>query len=223
MGWLTRKFGLSLDNLISAEVVTADGQVRRASAADERPALFWAIRGGGGNFGVITSFEFQLHDLDPTVQLGLFFWGLDQGEEALRLAREWPPACRRDQRHDRRTECAAGPVRAAGASLLAGLRAHPDRIRVRRGHATPSRRRREQIRNRLPPLFDLVTPMPYVELQQMLDEANAWGSHGYEKGTYLEDLTDAVIDVLTKHVAAQDLADVNGAALPSRRRLQPGR
>jgi hypothetical protein len=87
MGWLTRKFGLSIDNLVSAEVVTADGRVLRASA-DDNPALFWAIRGGGGNFGVVTSFEFQLHEVDPTVQFGLFFWGLDQGPEALRLARE---------------------------------------------------------------------------------------------------------------------------------------
>jgi FAD/FMN-containing dehydrogenase len=87
MGWLTREFGLSIDNLVSAEVVTAAGQVLRA-AADENPDLFWAIRGGGGNFGVVTSFEFQLHKIDPMVQFGLFFWGLDQGAEALRLARE---------------------------------------------------------------------------------------------------------------------------------------
>ena len=73
MGWLTRKFGLSIDNLVSAEVVTADGQVRRASAG-EHPDLFWAIRGGGGNFGVVTSFEFALHEVDPMVQFGLFFW-----------------------------------------------------------------------------------------------------------------------------------------------------
>jgi FAD/FMN-containing dehydrogenase len=71
-GWLTRKFGLSIDNLVSAEVVTADGQVRRASAS-EHPDPFWAIR-GGGNFGVVTSFEFTLHEVGPIVQVGLFFW-----------------------------------------------------------------------------------------------------------------------------------------------------
>src|SRR5215469_4103811 len=87
MGWLTRKFGLSIDNLISAEVVTADGRVLRA-AADEHPDLFWAIRGGGGNFGVVTNFEFQLHEVGPEVRFALFFWGLDQGAEALRLARD---------------------------------------------------------------------------------------------------------------------------------------
>jgi FAD/FMN-containing dehydrogenase len=76
MGWLTRKFGLTIDNLLSAEIVTADGQVQRATP-DQHPDLFWAIRGGGGNFGVVTSFELQLHEVDPLVQFGLFFWSLD--------------------------------------------------------------------------------------------------------------------------------------------------
>ena len=87
MGWLTRKFGLSIDNLVSAEVVTADGQVRRPCAG-EHPDLFWAIRGGGGNFGVVTAFEFALLQVDPIVRFGLFFWPLDQGAQALRLTRE---------------------------------------------------------------------------------------------------------------------------------------
>ena len=94
MGWLTRKHGLSIDNLVSAEVVTADGEVVRA-AGDEHPDLFWALRGGGGNFGVVTSFEFELHEVGPMVQFGLFFWGLDQGPQALRLAGESPRRCRR--------------------------------------------------------------------------------------------------------------------------------
>src|SRR5262249_53733474 len=87
MGWLSRKFGLTIDNLVAAEVVTADGRVLRV-ASDEHPELFWAIRVGGGNFGVVTSFEFRLHEIDPMIQFGLFFWGLDQGTDALRLARE---------------------------------------------------------------------------------------------------------------------------------------
>ena len=86
MGWLTRKFGLSIDNLVSAEVVTADGRVLRASAG-EHPDLFWAIRGGGGNFGVVTSFEFALHELDPIVQFGRLL-APGPGARALRLARE---------------------------------------------------------------------------------------------------------------------------------------
>jgi FAD/FMN-containing dehydrogenase len=72
---------------VGAEVVTADGRILQA-AADEHPDLFWALRGGGGNLGVVTSFEFGLHEVDPMVQFGMFFWGLDQGRAALRLARE---------------------------------------------------------------------------------------------------------------------------------------
>src|SRR4051794_9096665 len=88
MGWLTRKAGLSCDNLVSVELVTADGQILTASA-DEHPDLFWAVRGGGGNFGVVTTFEFALHEVGPLVNLGMFFWTVDKGTDALRFARDF--------------------------------------------------------------------------------------------------------------------------------------
>ena len=91
IGWLTKLAGLSCDNLVGVEVVTADSRILHASA-DEHPELFWAVRGGGGNFGVVTSFEFALHDVGPMVNLGLFFWGLDVGTEALRLSRDFLPS-----------------------------------------------------------------------------------------------------------------------------------
>jgi Berberine and berberine like len=87
MGWLTRTAGLTIDNLVSAEVVLADGAIVRA-AADEEPDLFWALRGGGGNFGVVTEFEFRCHAVGPMIQFGMFFWGLDQGVEAMRFMRD---------------------------------------------------------------------------------------------------------------------------------------
>ena len=196
MGWLTRKYGLSIDNLVSAEVVTADGRVLRASA-DEHPDLFWAIRGGGGNFGVVTSFEFALHEVDPMVQFGLFFWPLDQGRQALRLAREITAAMPPE------INAVVGALNAPPAPfvppehhfapgyvlLLTGFGSGPEHARLA-----------AQVRQSLPPLFDLVTPMPYVELQKLLDEANAWGVHAYEKGTYVAGLSDPVIDVITEHV-----------------------
>ena len=88
IGWLTKKAGLSCDNLVAAEMVTADSRIVRASK-DENPDLFWALRGGGGNFGVVTSFEFALHPVGPLVNLGLFFFGLENGPEALRFARDF--------------------------------------------------------------------------------------------------------------------------------------
>ena len=219
MGWLTRKFGLSIDNLVSAEVVTADGQVRRASAS-EHPDLFWAIRGGGGNFGVVTSFEFTLHVVDPIVQVGLFFWPLNQGREALRLAREitraMPPEI----------NAVVGALNAPPAPfvppeqhlapgyvlLLTGFGSGPEHDKLA-----------AQIRESLPPLFNLVTPMPYVELQKLLDEANAWGMHGYEKGTYLGELSERGHRRDHRAGPAQELTHVGAAVLPARRRLLPGR
>ena len=193
MGWLTRKFGLAIDNLIAAEIVVADSRILRA-AADENPELFWAIRGGGGNFGVVTSFEFQLHEVGPLIEFGLFFWGIDQGAEVLRIAREVIATLPRDLN-----------------AVIAGLNAPPapfvpEQHQFRPGyallitgfgsaeeHAAAAAR----IREALPPLFEFVTPMPYVELQQLLDEANAWGLFGYEKGYYLAGLSDNAIAVIS--------------------------
>jgi FAD/FMN-containing dehydrogenase len=200
MGWLSRELGLSIDNLVSAEVVTADGRVLRA-AGDENPGLFWAIRGGGGNFGVVSSFEFQLHEVDPTVLVGMFFWGLDQGREALRLASKitsaMPPGI----------NAVIAAVNAPPAPFI------PEQYHFTPGYAlllagfggTPEHARLvHQIRQSVPPLFDVVAPMPYVGLQQLLDEANAWGHYGYEKGTYIEDLTDEVIDAFTEHIPGKN-------------------
>ena len=87
MGWLTRKHGLSIDNMTSAEVVTADGRILRADATTNED-LFWALRGGGGNFGVVTEFEFALHPVGPMVHFTLLFWPLDKGGDVMRRARE---------------------------------------------------------------------------------------------------------------------------------------
>ncbi len=198
MGWLTRKAGLSIDNLASAEVVVADGRILRA-ADDENADLFWAIRGGGGNFGVVTEFEFRLHQVGPIVQFGLFFWGQEQGDEALRLMRD----------------VIADLPRSLNGIPAAALHAPPAPFvpvehHHRLGHALllvgfgdPAEHQQvvEHIRAALPPLFDHVTPMPYVALQQLLDEANGWGHYGYDNGAYFENLTDEAIEVLTEHAS----------------------
>ncbi|PYX86329.1 MAG: FAD-linked oxidoreductase, partial [Acidobacteria bacterium] len=89
MGWLTRKFGLAIDNLVSAEVVTADGRIRRASASDN-PDLFWAIRGGGGNFGIVSSFTFQAHPVTD-VTFAMFMWPAAEGLDHLKFYRDYFP------------------------------------------------------------------------------------------------------------------------------------
>ncbi|HKV83599.1 MAG TPA: FAD-binding oxidoreductase [Ktedonobacterales bacterium] len=195
IGWLTRKLGLSCDNLLAAEVVTANGQILRASA-NENVDLFWALRGGGGNFGVVTSFEFQLHTVGPLVNLGLFFWGVDQGAEALRFSRD-----------------VIATLPAEVGILIAGLSAPPAPFVPEQYHLAPGyalalasfgspeehERLAQPIRAALPPLFELVTPIPYTQLQQMFDEGNPWGILAYEKSLSLDDLSDDAIAVICEH------------------------
>ena len=196
MGWLTRKHGLTIDHLLSAEVVLADGRIVRASA-DEHPDLFWALRGGGGNFGVVTEFELALHPVGPMIDFGMMFWGLDQGAEALRGARD---------------VCGTLPdgVNVVFAALNAPPEPFvPEQYQLQPGYAAviagfhgeqELREVMDRFRAAAAPLWEIATPMPYVALQQMLDEPNAWGHHYYDKGLDLQDLTDGVIDALVEHV-----------------------
>ena len=197
IGWLTKKAGLSCDNLVAAGMVTADSRVVRASK-DENPDLFWALRGGGGNFGVVTSFEFALHPVGPLVNLGLFFFGLETGPQALRFARDF-------------IKTLPG---GATAFLGVGLSAPPapfvpEQYRFRTGHAllvagfgsaAEHAALVAPIRTAVTPLFELVTPMPFVALQQMFNESAAWGTLGYSKALYLDELSDAAIAVIGEHV-----------------------
>ena len=197
IGWLTKIAGLSCDNLVAAEIVTADSRIVRASK-DENPELFWALRGGGGNFGVVTSFEFALHPAGPLVNLGLFFFGLENGAEALRFARDFVETL---------------PTEAT-AFLAIGLSAPPEpfvpeQYRFLSGHAllvvgfgsaAAHAALVAPIRKAVTPLFELVTPIPYVALQQMFNASAVWGTLGYEKALYLDQLSDAAIAVIGEHV-----------------------
>ncbi|MDX3005677.1 FAD-binding oxidoreductase [Kribbella solani] len=196
MGLLTRMHGLSIDNLESVRIATADGQALRA-AADENPDLFWAVRGGGGNFGVVTEFEFRLHEVGPIVHYGLAFWGQERGAELLRAAREVIPALPREV--NAMIACLNAPpapfvpeehqFKLGYALIVVGF-----------GSAEQHAEAMEQVRQLVPPLFEFATPMPYAAVQQLLDEPNAWGMYHYEKGTYLEQLSDEAIAVITEQM-----------------------
>lgn len=195
-GYLTQAAGLLTDNLVAAQVVLADGRVVRA-ADDEHPDLLWALRGGGGNFGVVTEFEFALHPVGPQVHVAMLYWELERCAPALRLARD----------------ICAGLPRDAGA-LVAGVNAPPApfvppehqlapcvaMILVGFGDAAAHDDRIAGIRARLAPAFELVQDMPYVALQQMIDGAGPWGMHAYSKGLLLDDLTDDAIAVIAEHL-----------------------
>ncbi|TWD81084.1 FAD/FMN-containing dehydrogenase [Kribbella amoyensis] len=194
MGWLTRKAGMSIDNLVSAEVVTAAGDILRVSD-DDHADLFWAIRGGGGNFGVVTEFEFRLHEVGPLVQWAILFYGLDQGAAMFRLAEELVPELPQD------VNVVVAALNAPPAPFV------PEHLQMQPGYALlitgfGSAEVHEEVVARfaaeLTPLFDFATPMPYTALQQLIDEANAWGHFAYDKGSYLESLSTDAIDVLTE-------------------------
>jgi FAD/FMN-containing dehydrogenase len=195
IGWLMRKHGLTVDNLVEAEVVTASGDIVRASA-DDHPDLFWALRGGGGNFGVVTSFRFALHPVGPTVVAGPLFWAAEDTTEVLRFYRDFvadapdelgtvirlgtmPPLPVVDEDLHFRpaiavASCYAGPVEA-------GERA----VRALRQFGTP--------------LVDLVRPTRYVDHQSGIDDTVPHGWHYYWKATNLAVLSDAVIDIVAEH------------------------
>jgi FAD/FMN-containing dehydrogenase len=194
MGWLTRKHGLSIDNLVSVQVVTADGQIRRA-AEDENPDLFWAIRGGGGNFGVVTQFEFRLHEVGPMINFGLVFWDLAQGAEALRVARQVSETLPDE------VNVIFGALNAPPAPFVPvehHFRPGYAMVVTGFGSAEEHEQVMDKIRAALPPLVEFASPMPYTALQQLLDEANGWGFHYYDRGLYLDDLTDEAIQVITE-------------------------
>ena len=197
VGWLSRMIGLSSDNLVGAQVVTADGRVVHASATDN-PELLWALRGGGGNFGVVTEFEFDLHPVGPMVHLGMFLFGPEQGGELFRFARDYVK--------DLPDDCGV---------FLAGLSAPPEPFVPAALHFTPvfalilvgfgdeeaHARLIAPITQALTPIVEMVTPIPYVALQQMFDASAPWGMQSYEKALYLSDLTDGAIDTILEHQA----------------------
>ncbi|HET6296761.1 MAG TPA: FAD-binding oxidoreductase [Kribbella sp.] len=196
MGWLTRLHGLSIDNLVSAEVVVADGRIVRTSE-DENADLFWALRGGGGNFGVVTEFEFRLHEVGPIAHYGMLFWEPAHGAEVLELAREVIPSLPPE------INVVVGGLNAPPAPFVPEhLHFQPGYALIVTGFGSAEQHAEvlDKLRAALPPQVDFAAPMPYTAVQQLIDEPTAWGAYTYEKGAYLEDLTDDAIAVITDYL-----------------------
>ena len=198
LGWLRRLHGLSCDNLIAAEVVTAEGEVLRASE-DENPDLFWAIRGGGGNLGVVTSFEYRLHPVGPEVFLCFTIYPIADAEAVIR-------GCERhlaDGREELSPVAVIGRVPAAdeipadahGRECVIVLAVHP-------GAPEEGEREIAPLRELAEPLADLSGAMPYVEAQTCLDEDYPRGGRYYWKSVNLPEMSDAAIERLVAINAA---------------------
>ncbi len=195
-GWLSRKFGLTIDSLMAADIVTADGRNRRVSAA-ENPELFWAIRGGGGNFGVVTSFDFKLHPVGPEVLSGLVVHPIVAAPDLLRdyrklaaampdeltvwvVMRKAPPLpFLPDEWHGKEVlvfaACYAGDM-AEGERALAPLRALGK------------------------PIADVIGPHPYAGWQQAFDPLLTPGARNYWKSHNFDAVEDGLVDVLSEAV-----------------------
>jgi FAD/FMN-containing dehydrogenase len=193
-GWLERMYGVTCESLLSAEVVTADGTVVRASA-DENPELFWGLRGGGGNFGVVTEFEFRLHPVGPIITGGMLLYPRAQAREVLRFYRDF---------------IATAPDEVGGGIAL--LTAPPEPFVPEDLQGRPAvgivfcyvgsiedgEKAVRPLKEATSPALDLVQPMPYAALQQMMDAGNPHGVREYFKVDWLTGLPDEGIDIIVE-------------------------
>ncbi len=186
-GYLTRKYGLTIDNLLGADVVLADGRLVRASET-ENPDLFWGLRGGGGNFGVVASFEFALHPVE-TVVAGPMFWSIDDLEETMRWYREWLPEAPEDVYAFYLTAEVPGepfPEEIHGEKVC-GL------VWCYLGDPEGIDEVLNPAREAADPLFEHVGEMPYPALQSLFDDLYPSGEQWYWKGDFVDELTDEAI------------------------------
>ncbi len=195
IGWIMRRYGLTIDSLESADLVTADGEFVRASE-DENADLFWGLRGGGGNFGVVTDFRFRLHPLGPQVMAGATFWSMDVAERVLRAYRDWIAECPDElmtivvQRLAPAlpvvpAELVGRPVIAVVACYAGNVDEGEEVLRPMRGFGSP--------------VLDLFAPKPYVVHQQVFDPSFRHGCWYYVRSCDVAALTDEVIDVVAEH------------------------
>jgi FAD/FMN-containing dehydrogenase len=199
LGWLRRKYGLSCDNLVAAELVTAGGEIVRA-AVDENQDLLWALRGGGGNFGVVTSFEFRLAPVGPEVAYALVLYDGAETVPALRafrtlgadLAVEMAPIAFTGTV----AEMEGVPAEYVGRPMVAVAAAYT-------GPPDEGEEALRPLRDLATPLADLSGRMPYAQLQQFLDEDYPRGRHYYWKSAAVAELSDPVIDVVAEFAASQ--------------------
>ena len=185
VGWLVRKHGLTCDNVISFEIVTADGTVRRVSA-DEHPDLFWALRGGGGNFGVVTSFEFKLHPVS-TVLGGMVVHPRERATELLKFFRDFTA--------DAPDELGTyfGLIHTPDGTPVTAL------VTCYSGDLATGEKVLAPLRRFGSPMMDAIAPIPFPQMQTLLDAAVPDGSQNYWKSAFLKDLNDDAIDTIVQH------------------------
>ena len=199
IGWTMRKFGLACDNLAAADVVTADGRLVHASEA-ENPDLLWGLRGGGGNFGIVTRFEFDLHRLGPMIYAGPIFYPADAARDLLRAFRDWAGDAP-DEITALVNLTTAPPLPVIPqqwhGKKVAGF------IAASTGPVDEGEALVHAVRDVAEPIADLLGPMPYQVIQTLIDPLWEKGIHAYFKATNLARLDDELVERLCEiHLAA---------------------
>ena len=198
IGWLMRKLGLTCDNLLAADVVTADGQLVHVSE-EENPELLWGLRGGGGNFGIATSLEYRLHPIGPMLLAGPIFFAGDRAEEVLRFYRDWVRELPDELTTlvDLMTAPPAPflPEAVHGKPIVAVIAVHA-------GEPERGRALVQPLKDLGDPIADLIGVMPYTAMQSLLDALWTRGAHNYMRSAYVNELNDAAIAAIVgQHLA----------------------
>jgi FAD/FMN-containing dehydrogenase len=195
IGWIMRKYGLTVDSLLSVDLITADGEFVVASE-DENAELFWGLRGGGGNFGVVTDFRFRLHPVGPQVMAGATFWSMDDAEGVLRFYRDWVAECP-DELMTIVVQRLAPPLpivppELVGRPVIAVTACYA-------GDVDDGERVLSPMRGFGSPVLDVFAPKPFLAHQQMFDPSYRHGCWYYVRSCDVAALTDEVIDVVAAY------------------------
>jgi hypothetical protein len=195
IGWLERKYGLTIDQLRSVDVVTAEGEFVTAGE-DDNADLFWGVQGGGGNFGIVTEFEFRLNPVGPTILAGPVMWAMEDSPRVLRFYREWikevPDELTTIVTHRRVPPVLAMPKELHGRHVVVVGTCYA-------GPVDEGERVVRPLREFGSPLLDGCAPMPFTKHQGMLDPSFPHGWWYYIRSCNLAELTDEVIDILVDH------------------------
>jgi hypothetical protein len=196
IGWLMRRFGLTVDNLLAVDLVTADGELVRASET-ENPDLFWGVRGGGGNFGIVTEFELRLHPVGPVVLAGPIFWRMEESPSVLRFYRDWiaeaPDELMTIVIHRTAPSLPFVPPELRGEPVVVVACCYSGSVEEGEKAVRP-------LREFGSPVLDLCEPKPFVDHQAMFDLSFRPGWWYYMRACDVAELTDEVIDVTVEHV-----------------------
>jgi FAD/FMN-containing dehydrogenase len=197
IGWLMRKHGLTIDQLLSVDLVTAAGELVRASR-DENPDLFWGVRGGGGNFGIVTEFEFRLNPVGPIVLAGPVFWAMEDSPDLLRFYRDWIADAPDDLMtiviHRKAPPLPYVPTELHGKPVVAVACCYAGSVEEGEKVVRP-------LKEFGSPVLDLCEPKPYLAHQAMFDPTFPHGRWYYFRACDVTELSDEVIDITVDHAS----------------------